>query len=152
MPHALLVSHDQTGCREVENRRLVQQQIATDPEFFSRDGALVRLRLPEPDLMEEESSKMPYTELSGKEHVMECAERLTWMQYDKGATYIAYIRRHNSSIATLSNSVAEERVLCAVLHGYRSSTIRATSAAGLATTRQPGSTTTSRSTSTFQIK
>jgi hypothetical protein len=75
---------------EATNRQLIQQQIIADPEMFSRNGLLVRLRVPETDdLVEgtEWKGDMPGTVVAKTADVMLCAERLVWMKNGKQGPY-----------------------------------------------------------------
>jgi hypothetical protein len=86
-----------TPGHKAENRKLIQRQIADDPEMYSRNGLLVRLRVPEEDelnknIRPEEGGQpgvmwkgdMPGTSRAQTADVMLCAERLKWVTYRDG--------------------------------------------------------------------
>ena len=78
---------------EATNRQLIQQQIIAEPELFSRNGLLVRLRVPETDEMVEGTEwkgDMPGTTMVKPADIMLCAERLVWMRNGKQGPYRVY--------------------------------------------------------------
>jgi hypothetical protein len=81
---------------EADNRKLIQQQIAADPKMYSRNGLLVRLRVPEEDDMvagTKWEGDMPGTSAAQPADVMLCAEQLTWLTYEKGKLKRAHVPR-----------------------------------------------------------